>query len=132
MTRSNKNHPAEKEPDRVKVRETLLVIVLGFGLLYLWQDRPWMLYTALGAGVAGMISLRLNQWIHRGWFFLGDQMGRVMGKLLLGVIFFLVLVPVSLLSRLFRNDVFQLRKPANGTYHSRDHLYRAQDLENMW
>jgi hypothetical protein len=132
LNRSKMNHLPEKDTDRAKVRETLLVIVLGFGLLYLWLDRPWMLYTALATGVAGMVSLRLNQWIHKGWFFLGDRMGRIMGKLLLGVIFFLVLVPVSQLSRLFRKDAFQLKKSANGTYHSREHLYRAEDLENMW
>ena len=132
MNLSNINHTRDGETDRAKVRETLLVIVLGFGLLYVWMDRTWMLYTALGAGVAGMLSFRLNRLIHRGWLFLGDQMGRIMSKLLLSVIFFLVLVPVSLLSRLFRKNGLQMKKPANGTYHARAHLYTADDLENMW
>jgi hypothetical protein len=122
----------ESETGRSRVRETLLVIVLGFGLLYLWLDRAWLLYTALGTGVAGMLSLSLNRLIHQGWFLLGDLLGRVMGKVLLGVIFFLVLVPVSLLSRLFKREVMQLKKPSGGTFITRDHRYRPEDMENMW
>lgn len=132
MSRSKISHSHEGETDRAKVRETLLVIVLGFGLLYLWLDRTWMLYTALGAGLAGMVSLRLNRLIHQGWFFVGDRMGRIMSKLLLSVIFFLVLVPVSLLSRLFRKNGLRMKESANGTYHSRAHLFTADDFENMW
>ena len=128
-----KMKPGKEQPvNRSTARETLLVIVLGFGGLYLWLDRPWLLYTALIAGVAGMLSLRLNRWIHRGWFFLGDQLGRVMGKVLLGVIFFLVLFPLSLLSRLTGRKAIQLKKPENGTYAPRDHVYTRDDLENMW
>ena len=96
----------EKE-NRSKYRETLLVIVLGFLVLYVLLDHVWMFYTALGTGIAGMLSLTLNSWIHRAWFFLGDKMGFVVSKIILGAIFFIVLLPMALISSLFRKENIQ-------------------------
>ena len=117
--------------EQTRYRETLLVIVLGFSLLYLVFDRGWMLYVALGLGIPGIISLRLNRMIHSAWFFIGEKLGFVVGKVVLGVIFFCILLPVSLLSRLFRKDMMNL-KSGMPRYHSRDHRYTPEDFINMW
>ena len=70
---------------RSKYRETLLVIVLGFALLSITRfGRDWMLYVALGTGVLGMLSIHLNRWIHQAWFFIGDKLGFVVSKVVLG------------------------------------------------
>ena len=118
--------------DRLKYRETLLVIVLGFTALFMLLDKPWMLYIALGTGILGMVSVTLNRWIHVAWFFLGEKLGFVVSKIVLGALFITILLPVALLSRLFRKDPLYLRKPGASGYHQRDHLYREKDLENMW
>ena len=118
--------------DRAKYRETLLVIVLGFSLLYLILDRNWMLYTAIGAGITGMLSVQLNRWIHMAWFFIGEKLGFVVSKVVLGALFFVVLLPMGLLSRLFRRDIMNLKSPGRSGFHQRDHLYDPEDLENMW
>jgi len=113
-------------------RTTLLVIVLGFALLYLVFDRNWMLYAALGLGIPGIISIRLNRLIHIAWIFAGEKLGFVMGKVVLTAIFFFILLPVSLLARLFRKDLMNLRSPGKPRYHQRDHLYSPDDFINMW
>jgi len=120
------------DTEKIKYRETLLVIVLGFALLSLILKRDWMLYVALGTGVAGMLSLYLNRWIHMGWFFLGEKLGFVVNKVVLGAVFFIVLMPMGLLSKLFRKDIMNLRLPEKSTYHHRDHTYGPDDIENMW
>jgi hypothetical protein len=116
----------------VKYRETLLVIVLGFSVLYLILDRDWLFYTALATGIAGMLSLDLNRWIHMAWHFLGEKLGFVVGKVILGIIFLLILLPMGMLSRVFRKDPLKLRVTGKSNYHQRDHRYEAGDLENMW
>lgn len=118
--------------ERTKYRETLLVIVLGFSLLYLILDRNWMLYTALGLGISGMLSSDLNRWIHMAWFFIGEKMGFVVSKVVLGALFFSVLIPISLLARIFRKDIMNLRSPRKSSFHQRDHLFEPGDFENMW
>ncbi len=121
-----------RKTERYQYRETLLVIVLGFSLLYLVTDREWMLYLALGTGIAGMLSVRINRWIHHGWFFLGEKMGWVVSKLLLGILYIAILLPVSTLARLSRKEVMNLKSPEKSGYHPRDHQYVPEDLENMW
>lgn len=121
-----------KNSERTRYRETLLVIVLGFSLLYLIFGRDWMLCTALGLGIPGIISVKINRLIHLAWFFIGEKLGFVVGKVVLGVIFFFILLPVSLLSRLFRKDLMNLKPPGNPRYHDRDHRYTPDDFINMW
>ncbi len=79
-----------------------------------------------------MLSIQLNRWIHMGWFFIGEKMGFVVSKVVLGAVFVAVLVPMGLLSRLFRNDIMNLHSPGKSGYHSRNHLYKPDDFENMW
>lgn len=118
--------------DKRKYRDTLLVIVLGFSILYLILDRDWMLYTGISAGVAGMLSIHLNRWIHLGWFFVGEKLGFVVSKVVLGAVFYIVLLPMGLLSQLFRKNGMNLRSSGKSGYFQRDHLYRPEDFENMW
>jgi hypothetical protein len=113
-------------------RETLLVIVLGFMVLYLILGHLWMLYTAVVTGIAGMLSLTLNRWIHQAWFFAGEKLGFVVSRIILGAIYFLVLVPMGLLSRSFRKDPLDLKHRGESGFHRRDHVFRPEDLENMW
>ena len=118
--------------DKVKYRETLLVMVLGFSVLYVVLDRSWLLYTALGLGITGMLSAQLNRWIHIAWLFIGEKIGWVVSKVLMGVIYIIVLIPLSMLARVFRKDIMNL-KPRSGTgFHLRDHSYEPADLDNMW
>ena len=118
--------------DHIKYRETLIVIVLGFSILSLILEKDWLLFTALGTGVAGMLSMQLNRWIHLGWFFIGEKLGFVVSKIILGAVFCLVLLPMAGLSKLFRKDVMNLKPSDKSDYHQRDHLYNPEDFENMW
>ena len=117
---------------QTRYRETLLVIVLGFSILFLVTERDWMLYVALGSGVAGMLSMKLNGWIHHGWLFIGEKMGWVMSKLILGALYIAILLPVSALARISRKEIMNLKSPEKSGFHRRDHQFKPEDLENMW
>ena len=80
------------DSEKTKYRETLLVIVLGFSILSLILHLEWMLISALAIGVLGMLSMSLNRWIHVAWFFLGEKLGFVVSKILLGTIFYLLVL----------------------------------------
>jgi len=118
--------------EKTKYRETLLVIVLGFSILFLITNRNWMLYVALGTGIAGMLSMRLNGWIHHGWLFLGEKMGWVMSKVLLGALYIVILLPVSAMARISRKEIMNLNSPEKSGFHKRDQLYGPEDMKNMW
>lgn len=50
------------------------------------------------------------------WFHLGQAMGKVMSPIVLGVIFYGILTPISLVTRLFGRDELRLKRGANDSY----------------
>ncbi len=61
--------------------------------------------------VAPKVLAPLN-WL---WFQLGQLLGKIVSPLVLGAIFFLMLTPVSLLTRLFGRDELRLKRKASQT-----------------
>ena len=74
------------------------------------------------AGLAGLIALitlivpKVLAPFNRLWFELGQLMGRIVSPIVLGAIFFLILTPVSLFTRLFGRDELRLKRKAVTSY----------------
>ncbi|HYW96717.1 MAG TPA: SxtJ family membrane protein [Bacteroidales bacterium] len=118
--------------DKAKVKETILTITIGFIALYMAFHHVWMLYVSFGVGLAGLLSGKLAGLIHKGWFKLADLLGYVMSRIVLGTLFFLVLVPVGAMAKLFRKDFMFLEKRNGSYYHERNHLYKPEDFTDPW
>ena len=117
---------------KIKYRETLLVLVLGFSILYLIFAHEWMLYTSVGLGILGMLSTHLNRWIHLAWIFIGEKMGFLVNKVVMGILYLAVLIPISMLARIFRKDIMDLKPGGKSSLHQRKHLSTPEDLKNPW
>ena len=112
--------------------QSLLVIVVGLGLLSLLFKLPLLLYIGLGIGTASMLIPRLGDLIVYLWFKLAQGLGWFNSRVLLSIIFFLFLVPISLLYRLFSKDDMHLKGDGKTTFTERNHQYQKKDLENIW
>jgi len=112
--------------------EALLVIVLGFGILYLILDRIWLLYAALGVGVLSLMFPFVKEGILWLWFKIAEVLGWVNTRILLSVVFFVILLPIARLSRLFTKDKLQLKSSEQSVFKTRNHLYTKEDIENIW
>jgi len=115
-----------------KILEAILVITSGMLVIYLINHRPVFLYIAVGAGVAGIILRPLARWIAFVWYKAGDLLGALVSNVTLALVFFLLLVPVALLYRLFHRDPLRLRKSEGSNWADRGHEYTAGDLKNTW
>jgi len=77
-------------------------------------------YVWLGAGlVVALITLFLPELLtpfNKGWFLLGELMGKVVSPLVLGVIFFLLITPIALITRLFGRDELRLKRANANSY----------------
>lgn len=111
-----------------------LVMVTGFLILYFIFKKDWLLYLAAFVGITGIAIPFLGNLIVKGWFKLAEILGAINGRILLSLIFFIILFPVALLSRLGRNkNPLGLRKSDKNTaFTERNHRYTAKDLENVW
>jgi hypothetical protein len=115
-----------------KTEEVLLVITTGFVLVFCIYKKEWMLFIALGAGLIGVFIKPLATLIAKGWFKLGDLLGIVVSKVILALLFYILLVPISFLYNLFNKDTLALKRQDHSLWHNRDHEYTPFDLKNTW
>jgi len=122
--------------DRFK---NLLVVVVGFyAISFLTRNRypqfsQILGNVALGIGVLSLIFPFVARWIEWAWLRLALGLGWINSRILLSLIYFVFLLPVAWISRLFTKDPLMLKaKNASTLYNVRDHEYKKEDLENIW
>jgi hypothetical protein len=118
--------------DRTKTLETSLVLTTGFLLIYLITKSDLFLYLAFAFGITGIFIKPLAKYIAIAWFKLAEILNFVVSKIVLGILFFVVLFPVSLLYRISNKDKLRLKRSENSTWIERNHTYSSADLENIW
>ncbi len=114
--------------------KSIWVIILGFTILFFLFRWKVFLWIAGILGIPGLISSTLRTYILKGWYKLANTLGAINSTILLCVIFYLILTPIALLSRIFSKDKMQLKKrPEKKSYFTiRNHLYTPEDFKNPW
>ena len=124
-----------------KVLETILVIVTGLLFVFAFasfepnflENKINLIYlSALLIALLSVISFWFAKTISYLWYKLADAMGFIMSKVILSLIFYLFLLPLSIFYRLFNRDLLTLKKRKESYYKSIDHLYNSKDFENPW
>ena len=115
-----------------KTAETILVLVLFQVVVFLFTRHNGWLYGAVLLGLLGLLIPPFAKGVHYLWMKLAIALGHVTGRVLLMVVFFLVLVPLSLLSRLFSRNSVQLKAKGNSSFKERNFTYTPESLENVW
>jgi hypothetical protein len=118
--------------NRRKSLETILVLVLALLVLYWLKHKPSFLLAAGILGAIGILIPSLAQLIHIGWMKLGEAMGYVTSKIVLTVIFFLFVVPLSYLSRLSGRKAMKLKSGGSSYFTDRNVTYNKDSMENVW
>ena len=100
-------HPTARELRRFGVLLAAFVALAG-GLLYWRFEAPAaarMVWTAGAALVAIYVAVAaLRRWIYLGWLYAAFPVGWTLSHVMLAAAYYLVLVPIGLLLRLFRGD----------------------------
>jgi hypothetical protein len=116
--------------DRFK---TILVIVTGLLAVGWIFDIPLLGKISLMIGAVSIFippAARAIEWI---WLKIALVLGWINSRILLSIIYFVFLMPVAWLSRLFTRDPLALKRDKRSTlFVTRDHLYTGKDLENIW
>ncbi|MDX2001448.1 MAG: SxtJ family membrane protein [Chitinophagales bacterium] len=121
--------------DREQQLETILSIAAGALAFYFITGQKVLVIIAFSIALIGIFSQLLSFWITVAWLKLGDAMGFVSSKVVLGFLFYILLFPLSLMMRLTGNkDPLRLKKASGSTstYTVRNHTYTPKDLEKMW
>ena len=83
--------------------KTMLVISSGFILIYLIWDWDWAIYTALIISLTGILSAYLSRKVVFLWMKLSWLLSMIVPNVLLAIVFYLVLFPVSLVAKLLHS-----------------------------
>ncbi len=119
-----------KPQDRFK---TILVIVTGLLALAWIFEIPLLVKIALGIGVISVFIPAGAQAIEWAWLKLALALGYINSRILLTIIYFVFLLPIAWISRLFTKDPLALKKNMTSSlFITRNHLYTGKDLENIW
>jgi hypothetical protein len=122
--------PAVQAQDRYK---TILVIVTGLLTLSLVFQLIWLMKVTLLIGVVAIFIPTAAKGIEWVWLKLATLLGWINSRILLSVVYFLFLMPLAWVSRLFTKDPLLLRKRKTASlFVTRNHLYTKKDLENIW
>lgn len=112
---------------------TVLIIATGLLIVYLIKQGNGWLYAAVSIGFLGSISAFLAQQIDFLWRKLGWLLSLFVPKILLTALFFLVLTPIALLSRLFgKKDPLMLKNEYQTMFKPYQRTIDKDYFEKTW
>ena len=107
-----------------QLREFGLLIGFGFPILIGWllpslfghQFRIWTLWIGVPGLLIGITAPRLLHYPYKGWMGLGNVLGWINSRIILGLVFVLVLQPIAYIMRLTGYDPLRKKRKGGNTY----------------
>lgn len=95
-----------------------LFLIIGFwpAIRHAEAIRWWPVAIGLLFGLSAFFNARILAPLNRLWFQLGMAMHSVMSPIIMGVLFFGVVVPFALVLKAFGKDLLRLRASTDDTY----------------
>lgn len=112
--------------------KTVLVILTGLLIVNWIFKNPYLQFVSIGLGLICVFFSRVAVLIDWLWIKLALGLGWINSRILLTLIFFLFLLPVAWVSRLFVKDPLNLKRRKESLYINRNHKFQKKDLENIW
>ena len=95
----------------------IVFLIIGFYPLFSNQDiRIWSLIVSFIFLILGYLNSNLLTPLNIAWNKIGIFLGIIISPIVLGVIFFLIVTPISLLMRLFQKDLLNLKYNKDKSY----------------
>ena len=112
---------------------TILVLIVALNIFYIMYSNEWAIYTSVIIGVISVCSKKATQIIHNVWMGLAKILSFIVPNILLSLIFFLFLFPLSFLSKLFRgNNLLKLNRNINSLWTKNERPISKEYFEKPW
>jgi hypothetical protein len=110
----------------------IAVIVLMLLLFILSKNKVWI-YAASAIAVISLLSSQITYYVHKIWTFFTEILARISGGIILTLVFIFILMPTSILKKLFgKKDIILSKKNISSVFENRNHKYTREDLDNPW
>ena len=112
---------------------TVLVISMGFLAFYLKFHVKWLLIVSFVIGLIGIFSTYLSSLIDVVWMKLTKLLSLIVPNILLSLIFFVFLYPISLAAKLFsKKDSLMLSSGRTSTFETVNKTFKKDIFEKSW
>ena len=110
-----------------------LPLIIGFfiPLILGHQFRMWTLLVGMIFLIIGIIKLSLLKYIYISWMKLGEILGWINSRLILGLIYLVVLLPISMIMRTTGYDPLRKKKLKVITYRENNQNHKI-DLKKIF
>ena len=113
--------------------QTILTISTGFLLIFIFGDYYWALYTSILISCIGLVSSSIALKIERLWFKMAEILGLIIPNIILTIVFYFFLFPISMLSKIFKKkDLLSLKNKNSSNYLFVNKIFKKKDFKNPW
>ena len=95
---------------------TVFLIIAIWPLFNGYEIRYWSLIISIVFLLLGILNSKILTPLNKIWFKFGILLGNVIAPIVMGVIFFLIVTPTSLLMKLFGKDILGIKKNRSKSY----------------
>ena len=95
------------------------IVFLIIALYPLLNDdtvKIWLIILSLTFFILGLLNSNILSPLNRIWFKFGIILGGIVSPIVMGLVFFFVVTPISLILRLLKKDTLNLKKNDSMTY----------------
>ena len=113
--------------------KTILVITVGFLVVFILTHGRWALYTSLIVGILGVLSNFIAEKIEFLWMKLSWLLSQIIPNILLTLVFYLFLTPIALISRIFgEKDQLILKNNKTSVFKENKKSFSPESFEKTW
>ena len=96
---------------------SIFFLIIGlFPLLDNLNIRIWAIIISIIFIILGLLKSKLLSPLNKTWFRFGLILGNFIAPIVMGLVFFLVVTPTSLILKLFKKDILSLKKNNKTSY----------------
>lgn len=118
--------------NKEKAFETIIVLALASLICYLIFNAQWLIFLSIGFLIIPLVSAKIALFITKIWLSFSNYLGLVMNYVLMFICFYLILIPLSLLQRLFGGNQILKKEKGNSFFIKRNHTFTKEDIKNPW
>jgi len=99
-----------------------IVFFVVFLIISIWplldekELRYWSLIVSIIFLILGILKSNILTPLNKAWFKFGILLGNIISPIIMALIFFLVVTPISFIMRIFGKDILNLKKNNNSSY----------------
>ena len=113
--------------------KTMLILTVGFLVIYFITKLNWAIYVSLLIGITGIFSGYLSEKINYLWMKLAWLLSLIIPNIILTILFYFFLFPISVLSKMFgKKTPLNLKNNAESFFKSVNKQFDKRSFENPW